>query len=73
MEGSNQQITCNVTSSEIFKYKGLFVEQKYLKMKDEKLGLRRKQYAKGEGLERKLNVFKICVNLWRHGKESNVI
>ena len=46
--------------------------QKYLRMKDEKPGLVRKQDAKGEGLEPKVNVFKISVELWRCVEETNV-
>ena len=36
-------------------------------------GLVRKQnVAKREGLEPKINAFKICVKLWRRSKETNV-
>ena len=47
--------------------------EKYLRMKDQKPGLVRKQYvAKGEGLKPKVNVFIICVKFWRRGEETNV-
>ena len=50
------------------------MELKYLLMEDRKPGLVHKQNAvKREGLEPKVNVFKICVKLWRCGEESNVI
>ena len=41
-------------------------------MEDQKPELVRKQdVVKGEGLESKVNVFKICVKLWRRGEETN--
>ena len=48
--------------------------QKYLKMEDQKQpGLVRKEdVAKGEGLEPKVNVFKIFVKLWRRGEKTNI-
>ena len=45
--------------------------QNYLRMEDQKQpGLVRKEdVAKGEGLEPKVNVFKIFVKLWRRGEK----
>ena len=50
--------------------------QKYLKMEDQKLEayklVRKQDVVEGEGLEPKVNVFKICVKFWRRGEETNV-
>ena len=42
-------------------------------MEEQKFGLVRKQnVAKGGELKPKVNVFKICVHLWRLDEETNV-
>ena len=49
--------------------------QKYRRMEDQKLGVlvvRKQNVAKRGGLEPKVNVFQICVNLWRHGEKTNL-
>ena len=34
--------------------------------------MRKRYVAKRGGLESKVNAFKICAKLWRHGEETNV-
>ena len=52
-----------------------YTEKNTLEWKITSLGLQlvhKQDVAKGERLEPKANVFKICVKLWRHCEETNV-
>ena len=58
-----------------FQKEKLFMGQKCLGMKIRSLErrlVRKQDVAKGEELEPKPNVFKICDKLWRCGEETNV-
>ena len=62
--GANSQITCNMTSSKIFKWRGLLWDKYILEWKIRSLGpgLARKQDVAKGGLEPKVDVFKYVLN-----------
>ena len=64
-----------MTSLKIFKRRDFLWDKNTIKWKTKSmwLGLVRKQdVAKAGRIKPKINVFKICVKLWRHGEETNV-
>ena len=73
--GPNPQITCNMTSSHIFKTRYFLRDKNTLEWNIRRLWPRlvgKQNIAERERHEPKVYVFKICIELWRRGEKTNV-